>query len=97
MSYKVGLTYFKPSGKYYSGAFYVSEETMLWKIWEEVGDMLTSGSLPGLVKGATDFIVLIEVPSHPHNHPHLLIPDEIHKAVKILSEAFGIGRRNSRR
>lgn len=68
---KVLLTYFKPTGKYYSEGDYETSKTDLWKIWNEIKEMVLKGQLPGLVEGAREFIVSVNVPDHPHNHPHL--------------------------
>lgn len=70
---KVKLIYFLFSGKYYSEGEYQTHKTDLWKIWIEVETMRFEGNLPGLVKGANEFIVLIDVPDHPYNHLHLIV------------------------
>lgn len=70
---KVNLVYFKHSGKYYSDAQYFTGEEDLWMIWNEVEEKLIDGKLPGLVDGAREFIVSVDVPEHPYNHPHLII------------------------
>lgn len=69
---KVLLTYFKPSGKYYSDAKYHTSHTDLWMIWNEVEEMLIQGKLPGLVDGANEFMVLVDVPDHKYRHPHII-------------------------
>ncbi len=69
----VKLTYFKPSGKYYSDGEYESNKEDLWEIWNEVEQKRESGHLPGLIEGHSPFIVSVDVPDHPHNHPHLII------------------------
>ncbi len=73
VKFKVELTYFKQSGKYYSTASYTSQEEKLFKIFEEVREMKRIGKLPGLVSGCTEFLVLINVSNHPHNHPRLIL------------------------
>jgi hypothetical protein len=74
-TYHVELTYFKTSGKYYSdGEFEASVDLALWEIFDLVQSKLDNGNLPGLVHGAKEFYVLINVPNHPYNHPHLCIP-----------------------
>jgi len=70
--YTVNLTYFKNSGKYYSEGSYESRFEQLWEIFMEVSNMLDMSKLPGLAPGHSYFIVLIDVPNHPHNHPHLV-------------------------
>jgi hypothetical protein len=84
----VKLTYFKPTGKYYTSGEYTTEippiqlgnsvqgavhGPPLWKVWDEVKGMLEAKRLPGLVDGHSDFWVLVDVPDHPHNHPHLVL------------------------
>lgn len=70
---KVELTYFKKSGKYYSeGSFFMHESISLWKIWEAVEAMQKVGVRPGLIRGTSEFITLINVPGHQHEHPHLV-------------------------
>ena len=70
---KVNLIYFKRTGKFYSEGTYETKETNLGNIWEEVSTMRNNKNLPGLVVGCSDFIVSIDVPDHPYNHPHLFI------------------------
>jgi hypothetical protein len=73
---EVRLTYFKKNGKYYeSGAFTVDAIRSLLDIWQAVQEMRSDGFLPGLCEGAgREFIILINVPGHEHEHPHLLMP-----------------------
>jgi hypothetical protein len=71
--YKVKLDYFKRSGKWYSDGEYETEKSELFEIWEEVGEMAEKKRLPGLMEGHSDFVVLVSVPDHPHDHPHLVI------------------------
>ena len=72
---EVNLTYFRQTGKYYAeGLFLVRKETPLFEIWDMVADLRWIAQLPGLTRGhSIDYIVLIDVPEHPHRHPHLLI------------------------
>lgn len=70
---KIELTYFKPSGKYYStGKFEVSAKMSLNDIWDHVKSLLREGKPPGLIDGPCSFIVLVNAPGHPHEHPKLL-------------------------
>lgn len=70
---KASLTYFKPNGKYYSnGELELTSALPLWMIWEKVAQLASSKTLPGLAEGHSDFIILVEVPDHPHNHPTLI-------------------------
>jgi hypothetical protein len=70
---KVNLTYFKDTGKYYCEGLYHTNLDPLFEIWDEVREMKKVGALPGLVKGSTEFYVLVEVPEHEHNHPRLIL------------------------
>lgn len=69
---KVKLTYFKPSGKYYACGEYETELLDLHNIFEEVAYKARFHTLPGLVPRHSDYIVLIDVPEHKHNHPALV-------------------------
>lgn len=71
---KVKLTYFKKSGKYYSGGRYNTKKTSMHEIFSEVSDMLDSGDCPGLIAGTNEFYAVVTVPKHKHNHPHLYHP-----------------------
>lgn len=64
----VKLNYFKPSGKWYSEGTYTTKEQFLYMIWEEIRLKMWNKELPGLSKGHDSYIVLVEVPEHPHNH-----------------------------
>lgn len=69
----VKLTYFKPCGKYYSeGEFTVDAAQPLFKIWDFIDELIKQKKLPGLVRGHSSFIVLVNVPGHMHEHPILL-------------------------
>lgn len=72
---KVNLTYFKRSGKFYDqGAFDTYANWPLYKIWELAREMRDNGRLPGLVDGAgREFMVLVNAPGHPHEHPYLIV------------------------
>lgn len=72
-SYIVKLSYFKTGGKWHSEGEYESEQEAIFQIWEEVTEMLLAGIWPGLVDGKYDYHVLIEVPGHPHDVPHLVV------------------------
>jgi len=72
--YKVELTYFRPSGKYYSEGHFETTETDLYNIWNTVEILSESKTLPGLTLDHSEYIVLVEVPDHPYNHPHLVLP-----------------------
>lgn len=70
---KVKLTYFKETGKYYSEGEYETLKEHMFEIFREVRGRKIQGCLPGLIQGTNEFIVLIEVPDHPHDHPHLIL------------------------
>jgi len=76
MSYKVDLTYFKQSGKYYTGGYYISDKIHLFEIFEEVKELHKAQTLPGIMVNHGPFYVSISVPDHPNDHPHLSIPGE---------------------
>jgi len=70
----VNLTYFRKGGKYYSeGSFEVPASMELFQVWDAVLDLRTKGRLPGLVNGARDYQILVNVPGHPHEHPRLVM------------------------
>ena len=71
--WKVVLTYFKESGKYYSEGEYLSNELHMYEIFAEVREMLDRGTRPGLVDGFDMPYVLVQVPNHPHEHPALVV------------------------
>ncbi len=71
--HKVILTYFKQSGKYYSEGTYESDCEAIHNIWDEVEAFNKSGTLPGLCKGSSGWIILVNVPGHPHDHPRLIL------------------------
>ena len=73
MGYLVELTYFKNTGKYYSIGGYHSYMLHMHEIYQEVRELKELGKLPGLVNGAIHFIVLINVPDHEDNVPHLIL------------------------
>lgn len=73
---KVELTYFRMHGKYYADGEYQTAKEHLWEIWDEVRHFRTYGILPGLHHGHSDYIVLVNVPDHPHDHPVLIGVEE---------------------
>jgi len=70
---RVNLTYFKETGKYYSEGHYNTSTADLFSIWDEVRRMRIFKTLPGLIIGHSNFIVLVDVPWHPHRHPKLIL------------------------
>ena len=71
----IKLTYFKQSGKYYTAEdmYILEKDTPLYEIWAKVEQLKIDKKLPGLMEGHSDFIVLVDAPEHPHNHPHLIL------------------------
>lgn len=70
--YTVKLTYFKRGGKYYGEGTYETQVEPLYEIFDEVRKIYKRRQLPGLIVGHSDFIVLIEVPDHRHDHLRLI-------------------------
>ena len=70
--YDVKLTYFKPTGKWYADNMIRTMDVRPWQICADVRELRNLGRLPGLVEGARDFHILVDVPLHPHNVPTLL-------------------------
>lgn len=68
----VVLTYFKNTGKMYTEGRYSTDKDDLNQIWDEVRSMIRAKTLPGLEKGSWDFMILVQVPDHPHNHPRIV-------------------------
>jgi hypothetical protein len=66
---RVNLTYFKVSGKYYEEGSYMEDYLPIYQIWERVEEM---EKLPGL-NGKWKGLILIDVPDHIHNHPHIIV------------------------
>lgn len=75
--HRVELTYFKPSGKYYTDGEYRSTKADLDDIWDEVRGFEAERKLPGLVKGAHGYLILVNVPGHPHEHPKLIVTEQM--------------------
>ena len=74
--YTVKLDYFKETGKWYAQGEYTTKVSELHFIWDEVEEKIEERCLPGLIQGHSNFIVSVDVPMHPYNHPHLIIPDK---------------------
>jgi len=75
--YTVKISTFKirwGGGKFYHEATYVSKKEHLHEIWNEVEHMMKTGTLPGLHQGGNhkNYVILIDVPDHPHAHPHII-------------------------
>jgi hypothetical protein len=74
---RVDLTYFTITGKYYTDAEYETDKKDLWQIWDEVQEMMDVRCTPGLRRGHSLYIVLVDVPDHPNRHPHLVMGEVI--------------------
>ena len=72
--YQVKLTIFRRHGKYYTHGEYISDKEYMHEIFSEVVDMRRRGELPGLVNGheTNEYVVLVDIPNHPNNYPHLI-------------------------
>ncbi|CAG0943404.1 hypothetical protein ANRL1_01327 [Anaerolineae bacterium] len=81
--YTVKLEYFKEFGKWHADGEYHTNEFELYRIWFEVEAKLRHRILPGLMAGHSDFIVSVNVPGHPHEHPHLIIPEAFRRVQEI--------------
>lgn len=73
--FKINLTYFKPSGKYYSTGEYFSHMQWMYQVFEEVKFKRDYGKLPGLISGfGKDFIIYVDSEDHPNGYPGLIVP-----------------------
>lgn len=66
---KVPITYFKPSGKYYTDDFVTLEESDNYHLYDFVQNLNNSRSLPGLQSGTWEGYILIE---DKNEVPHLI-------------------------
>ncbi|KMJ45137.1 hypothetical protein AB204_10595 [Xenorhabdus khoisanae] len=70
---KLKLTYFKPSGKYYTEETLEAPKNMPWhQCLELVEFHFVGGCLPGLVTGEKDYIVHVTSDDHPTACPALV-------------------------
>jgi len=70
--YKIKLTYFKESGKYYTEDFYETDKLWMFEIIEEVKQMKEGQRLPGI--SGNEWIIHIEAEeSHPNGYPCLIL------------------------
>jgi len=56
---KITLTYFKSTGKWYSEGSYETDKDE-FEVFNEIKEMIKKGELPGLMKGPSDFHILVE-------------------------------------
>lgn len=69
---RVDLTYFRPSGRYYSAGEYRTVCTTLEGIVAEVAQAQAEGGLPGFTNGASQECYVLIQPDE--GVPHLLYP-----------------------
>ena len=72
--WNVELTYFNENGKFKYTGHYDSNKKEIFEIWNEVQEMFDKNIRPGLVDGPQGYYVLVNVPGHPNEHPHLILP-----------------------
>lgn len=70
--YKITLQYFKKSGKYYSEGHYFTEKSYMGDVFDEIYQKLKDENLPGLRRGAVEFIIYVDADEHPNGFPALL-------------------------
>lgn len=67
------LTYFKPSGKYYSEGEIEVDSSTDWNTCIELVRFRFEGAcLPGLVTGAKNYIVHVNSDNHPSAYPAII-------------------------
>lgn len=69
----VNLTYFKPSGKFYSSGSYETNFSSLLDIHQECLDKLKHGDWPDLFPGKHEFNILVRVENHPMDYPYMIM------------------------
>lgn len=74
--YEIKVTWFRPSGKYYTdGSFFTKREDMLG-VFYEFQDMLAEGIRPGLVDSKkNEFFAVLDCSAHPHGFPMMFRPN----------------------
>jgi hypothetical protein len=81
---KVNLTYYRYGGKFSSEGSYETQREHLFEIHEEVQEMLEAGCLPGIRPGHSQYLVSVDVPEHPHNHPRLVMAERPRRVMLAL-------------
>lgn len=97
---KVRLTYFNERGKYKYEGEYETDKVILQDVFDEVRAMSKRGEYPGTtITTPGAFHVLIDVPDHEFNHPHLVSAfdpnrDAVYEAAMMAHKlgAFRMGR-----
>jgi hypothetical protein len=78
VSWTIKLTYFKPSGKYYTHGEYRTNKANMFEIADEVEHMNTHGALPGLTSGCEGYFhIHIDAGDHPNAYPVLVPSREV--------------------
>ena len=76
MSHRIKLTYFKPSGKYYTDGEYQTERAQWWDVIDEIKEMRRGGKLPGFCEGGGKWsIIHVDGDDHPGGYPVLIMPE----------------------
>lgn len=71
----VKLTYFRPTGKYYTAWQYTTKKLWMWEVSDEVKKMRDAAKLPGI--GGKAWIIHVEpAENHPNAYPLLILPKE---------------------
>lgn len=75
---RVLLTYFKPTGKYYTSGKYNSKKEHCFEIFEEVEELARDGVLPGLIPAGKEryqYDILVNFgPDNDKGYPALIKP-----------------------
>lgn len=85
---QVKLTYFKPSGKYYSDGVYFTEKKTFWEIVDEVYEKLLHGDNPGLTNEAVlrnDFTTSVAIQDERVGVPHVITAQAL--CVEIMRKS----------
>lgn len=89
--YEVKLTYFRPTGKYYSSGVCYSNLRLLGDLFTSIRNRVHPNgvkfeSMPGLTSLGDDFIIHVDPIGHPHRHP-AVIQSQLTESVPTLSKA----------
>lgn len=76
MEYQINLTYFKPSGKYYTCGDYYSQKLQHFQVIEEIKVMQKKGRLPGLYPNCGKDLFIHVNCAHRFSVSHLITPIE---------------------
>lgn len=82
----VTVKYFKTTGKYYGEGEFKSTGGTIWEILNELRGKLDNDIRPGLVDGKNEYIIIMEVPGHPHDHPTLILPKHLEETQETITE-----------